>query len=91
MDTVYRNYEDVPADRAGNDAAAGRPETLTRKEVSDLMFRADTLEQCAEAWKARSEYLRAHPDDTGILEEGESLWMTEQALKHQSKQSEVKR
>jgi hypothetical protein len=55
---------------------------MTREEVSELMFRADTLEQCAEAWKAQAEYLREHPEDESIIDEGEALWMTEQALKH---------
>ena len=53
------------------------PETLTQDEVSEIMFRARTLEQIAAAWEARSAYLRAHPDDEAILEEGESLWMRE--------------
>ena len=46
------------------------------------MSRAHTLEQIAAAWKVRSEYLRANPDDEAIIEEGESLWMLEQALKY---------
>ena len=55
---------------------------MTRREVHDIMFRARTLEQIAVAWQARSQYLRDNPDDMAILEEGESLWMREQALKY---------
>ena len=54
---------------------------MTREEVSVLIFRARTLEQCAEAWKAQAEYLREHPEDESVIEEGEALWMHEQALK----------
>ena len=53
MDTNYRSHKDPPADRAKNAPPANRTGTLTREEVRELMFRADTLEQCAEAWKAR--------------------------------------
>lgn len=61
---------------------------MTREEVRELMFRADTLEQCADAWKARSAYLREHPDDEAIIDEGEALWMTEQALKNMAAQKQ---
>ena len=70
---------------------ANRSDTMTREEVRELMFRADTLEQCAEAWKARSVYLREHPDDTAIIEEGESLWMTEQAIKNMEAHNQAER
>ncbi len=46
------------------------------------MSRARTQEQITAAWEARSLYLQANPDDEAILEEGESLWMLEQALKY---------
>ena len=55
---------------------------MTYEEVSEIMFRARTLEQIAAAWQVRSAYLQAHPDDEAILEEGESLWICEQALLH---------
>ena len=50
------------------------------------MMRADTLEQCATAWKAQEDYLRQHPDDDSVIEEGEALCMTEQALKREAEQ-----
>lgn len=55
---------------------------MTQEEVSQLMFSAKTLPQCATAWEARGIYLREHPDDERIIEEGESLYMMEQSLKH---------
>jgi hypothetical protein len=54
---------------------------MTREEVRQLMSSAKTLSQCSEAWEARAAYLREHPDDEAIIEEGEALYMTEQALK----------
>ena len=84
----YRDHKNVPGDRAGDACSANRIETLTREEISALMFRADTLEQCAEAWKARAAYLCEHPDDTGIIKEGEALWMTEQAIKNMEAQQQ---
>ncbi len=53
---------------------------MTRKKVHDIMLGARTLEQCAQAWLAQAEYLREHPDDDSVIDEGEALWMTEQAL-----------
>ena len=64
---------------------------MTHEEVSEIMSRARTLEQIAVAWQARSAYLQAHPDDMAILEEGESLWMLEQALKDPDEPTEVTR
>ena len=55
---------------------------MTQDQVSEIMYHAQTLEQTANAWQVRSAYLLAHPDDEAIVEEGESLWMREQALKH---------
>jgi hypothetical protein len=62
---------------------------MTRKEVHDIMFRTNTLEQCAEAWKAQAEYLREHPEDESIIDEGEALWMTEQAIKNMEAQQQI--
>ena len=64
---------------------------MTRKEVHDIMFRARTLEQCAAAWKAQAEYLREQPDDESVVEEGEALWMHEQALKNSEAQKQAER
>lgn len=54
---------------------------MTREELHDLMLHARTLEQCAAAWKAQEDYLREHPDDESVIEEGEALYMKEQGLK----------
>lgn len=34
----------------------------------------------ASAWAIRSEWLRDHPDAEVVIDEGEALWMREQAL-----------
>ena len=46
------------------------------------MMRARTLEQRAEARKAQAEYPREHPEDDSVIDEGETAWMMEQALKN---------
>lgn len=62
---------------------------MTREAVHDIMMRARTLEQCAEAWKAQAEYLREHPEDESVIDEGETLWMMEQALKNMAAQKQT--
>ena len=61
---------------------------MTREEVHNIMMRARTLEQRAEAWKAQAEYLREHPEDDSVIDEGETLWMTEQAIKNMAAQKQ---
>lgn len=59
---------------------------MTRDEVLDLMFHAQTLEECRRAWEARTDWLNDHPDDEAIIDESESLYMREQALKRMADQ-----
>ena len=81
MDTQRRADEDPAANRPGDICHSSRVETMTREELHKLMLHARTLEQCAAAWQAQEEYLCVHPDDESVIEEGEALWMREQALK----------
>jgi hypothetical protein len=50
-------------------------------EVTDLMLRAQTLDEVEVAKKVRDEWLRDHPDDWGVIEAGEQLVMMEWDLK----------
>ena len=54
---------------------------MTRDNLLDLMFYAKTLEECKQAWEARALWLNEHPDDETIIDESESLYMREQALR----------
>lgn len=78
--TGYQKHGSATANRAGDGILANRPETLTQEEMSEIMFRARTLELIAVSWSVRSAYLLAHPDDEAIMEEGEALRMREPAL-----------
>ena len=50
------------------------------------MRSARTPERIAAAWNARDAWLRDHPDDAGIYDEGEALFMREEALKRMAEQ-----
>ena len=89
--TSDQEHGSATTERAGDGLFARKPESLTQDEVSEVMFRARTLEQCAEAWKAQAEYLREHPEDESVIEEGEALWMHEQALKNTEAQKQAER
>ena len=58
-----------------------KSETLARTQVQALMRSARRSEQIAAAWDARADWLNDHPDDAGIEDEGEALFMREEALK----------
>ncbi len=53
---------------------------MTLDEVLRIMSGVRTLEDCKRAWAVRSEWLREHPEDEVVIDEGEALWMHEQAL-----------
>lgn len=55
------------------------------------MRSARTKEQIAAAWEARADWLRIHPDDQGIEEEGEALFMREEALERIAEQKHRER
>jgi hypothetical protein len=53
---------------------------MTREEISALMFRARTRVECETAKAALLAYLKEHPDDLDLQEEGGSLYMKQVAL-----------
>jgi hypothetical protein len=53
---------------------------MTRDEVLNLMSHAGTLEECQRAWEVRAVWLNEHPDDETVIDEGEGLYMREQAI-----------
>lgn len=54
------------------------------------MRSARTPEQIAAAWEVRADWLCLHPDDEGIQDEGEALFMREEALKRLAEQKQQK-
>lgn len=53
---------------------------MTRQQVLDLIYGAETMEQCNAAEAARFGWLEEHPDDEEVRESGESLVMLRHAL-----------
>ena len=55
---------------------------MTLDEVLRIMSGVRTLEDCKRAWAVCSEWMREHPDDEVVIDEGEALFMHEEALKN---------
>ena len=54
---------------------------MTRSEVLDLCYYCHSLTEIEMAWKARSLWLKDHPDDWEVLEIGSMLSRLEDAIK----------
>jgi hypothetical protein len=55
---------------------------MTLDDVLRIMSGVRTLEDCKRAWEVQAEWLREHPEDEVVIDEGEALYMHEEALKH---------
>ena len=53
---------------------------MNRREVLSICCKARTRAEIKAAWDARARYLAARPDDYGVVEVGETLCMSEEAL-----------
>ena len=64
---------------------------MTLKEVLLIMSAVKTLGDCKRAWEVQAAWLRDHPDDEVVIDEGEALWMNEQALKNREAAKQTER
>ena len=53
---------------------------MARSEVSEMIRRARTLAECEVAGHLLTNYLRMHPDDDDLRDEGSGLYMKLTAL-----------
>ena len=61
---------------------------MTLDDVLRFMGGVRTLEDCKRAWELQAEWLREHPEDEVVIDEGEALFMHEEALKNMAAQKQ---
>ena len=62
---------------------------MTLDDVLRTMSGVRTLEDCRRAWEVQAEWLREHPEDDVVIDEGEALYMHEEARKHLQTQKQA--